>query len=242
MHTPTGMAILSGDTIAVYSSRRIQLVVWTEAGMEYVRDLTRGPPVSAVCQAGSHVLTRVAPHERRGTVRVIDRSGQEIVRYGSGFDHERDDVSAFFSTGGMACAGPYAATFFNSMPLLYGYDVSRGVEAWSTLLTDFRFPEVRLQDGGGIGLGSENASDMVLGLFGLPDGVFMVQVNRMGPQHVEDGRVFTPVERRDTYVLLAEIGAGIHVGEGLPHIIGVSGTTLQAVESDPVPQVINYGW
>jgi len=164
------------------------------------------------------------------------------VRYGSGFDHERDDVSAFFSAGGMACSGPYVATFFNNVPLLYGYDARRGVEAWSALLTDFQHPEVRLEDGGGIGLGSEKASDMVLGLFGLPDGVFMVQVNRMGPREVEDGRVFIPVERRDTYVLLAESGVGLYVGKGLPHIIGVSGAMLQAVESDPVPRVTNYGW
>lgn len=242
IHTPTGMTLLRGDTLVVYSAHRSQLLVNGATGIEHVRDLSPGPSISALCQAASHILTRVTPERRAGTLRVIDPLGQEIDRYGSAFDHELDHVSAFFSMGGMACSGSFVVTFFNDMPLLYGYDVRQGTEAWSAFLTGFSFPDVRLDEGGGVGRSYENASDMVVGLFGLPDESFLLQVNRMGPQEVQDGRSFRSVERRDTYILLAESGVGIHVGAGLPHIIGVSANTLQALESEPVPKVTNYAW
>ena len=242
MRTPLGVSMIPGDTLIVYAHDRIQLVTGGPTSFEQVGEITARSSVTAVCQADRNIVTRVAPFDRAGTVRVLDRAGEELNWYGSMFDHSRDDVSALFSMGGLGCAGPYVSTYFDNMPLLYGYHGATGEKLWTAFLEDFTFPEVQLHDGGGIGRNSKGAEDMVLGMFGVGEGLFLVQVNRIGPASEENGRQRRQVYRRDTYVVLAASGSGVYVGEGLPHIIGVSADRIQAITGEVVPAVTNFAW
>ena len=242
MRTPLGVTMIPGDTLLVYAHDRIQLVTGGPTSFEQVGEITARSSVTAVCQADRNIVTRVAPFDRAGTVRVLDRAGEELNWYGSMFDHSRDDVSALFSMGGLGCAGPYVSTYFDNMPLLYGYHGATGEKLWTAFLEDFTFPEVQLHDGGGIGRNSKGPEDMVLGMFGVGEGLFIVQINRIGPASEENGRQRRQVYRRDTYVVLAASGSGAYVGEGLPHIIGVSADGIQAITGEVAPAVTTFAW
>ncbi len=237
LRTPAGAEFV-GDTLVVFSHSRF---VYATGDPQDLREAGRftpqAPGVEDACIADETMFVKSMPIMEPVAVRTLDLAGNSVGTFGTVFEHSDVNVRATLSRGHVACIQEprRVVTSFHDGSLIYAYEYD-GTPVWTAHLEGFRSPRFRGQrmDDGSIALSNpgEAPEDRVQSLTAIPGGLILVQVNRMDPFEVVDGRRVAQIRRRDSYLLSARTGAGVYVGSELPEVLHATDRRLFVMDAD----------
>ncbi|MBW3631265.1 MAG: hypothetical protein KY464_18530 [Gemmatimonadetes bacterium] len=127
------------------------------------------------------------------------------------------------------------------LPYVRGHSAD-GTLRWTSRLADFR--TIRIEEGVEsdgqpyvlVGAGGDDY-DRVEVLHAVDEGLVIIQTAR---HTAESGREQRDYAELRTYLISAETGKGVYVGNTLPRVLDVAGNRIYTGVNDPFPQVRVY--
>jgi hypothetical protein len=177
--------------------------------------------------------------EGESFIHVFSAAGEALRSFGRPYVTPNALVREQLSDGPIACSEVAGAvvTMLKYLPIVYGYS-PQGELLWTTRLSSFR--SIRIVEEGNprglprVSFHGEKPHELVESMQAAPGGVIVVQTALITPRSREERKEFAELR---TYVLNAATGEGVYVGNHLPRISAVGGTTVLAAENDPFPRV-----
>ncbi|MBW3630224.1 MAG: hypothetical protein KY464_13110 [Gemmatimonadetes bacterium] len=220
---------------------QVKVIERTPAGMQQRLTIPLQFTPEDLCVLGHDIV--VQGPLPGGLLHLYSPDGRHQRTIGGGYQSTNALVRNQLSDGRAACSakGQTIIAMLRYLPYVRGYGAD-GTLRWTSRLADFRTikieegvepdgqPYVLLGEGGG-------DYDQVEVLHALDDGLVIVQTARHTAQSGRERRDYAELH---TYLLSAETGKGVYVGNTVPRVLDVAGNRIYTGSSEPFPQVRVY--
>lgn len=191
-----------------------------------------------LCTLENRIYLRgVHPERDAGSVQVYSATGHLEQSFGHTYRASSPMVRLRLSEGPIACNEEAQAIVvgFSHLPVLYGY-TPQGEIRWTSKLAEFSPIEITSASGRMSFDGGGKATDFVREITPVPGGYVLVQVSHRTPESMKAKKHASV----DTYLVSAERGHGVYVGQHLPYVYAVTPDRIFAGLNDPYPQMKIY--
>jgi hypothetical protein len=242
-----GVALVLANSGEVVLGTRSEVKYFSGSGaqLEYERSLQVGviPSPRDMCSIGGDLFIRAYDNERKTVVTAVDAAGDIVKRFGAGYAGGSWLAQQQLSDGFVACTDDRVIVAFNDLPIVQAYTAD-GRLSWSAKVAHFegqRVIETITADGKPqLQPDSQSGGDRILGIAGLPDGIVMIHVGRIGPSDPADPAV-QPVIKVETFAVSSVDGSSILMGDGYPLVLNADSDRIYGVVPDETrsfPRVI----
>lgn len=178
-----------------------------------------------------------------GVIHVFSETGEAVRSFGEAYRSRNWLVRNQLSDGPIACSeeAKTVVTMFKYLPVIYGYSPEGNLK-WTSRLADFR-PMNIVEKVGQRGepvvsyRPLDHDFDFAVSLEAMPGGYVIVQTGRQTAESVEDRREYAELR---TYLVSAQTGEGVYVGNHLPRVGAVTNRHLFTAVGEPFPQIRIY--
>lgn len=161
----------------------------------------------------------------------------DVSSFGMEYQADHWLVRQRLSRGPIGCVGSTHTIVgaLATLPVIYGYSTT-GTLLWVSKLSDFTSPTiVEGQDRKGHYIREESTDfDIARRLVWLEEDYVLLQVGRFDSKAARDGKEYSLLR---TYLVSAQSGDGVFVGEGVEEVFAFHAPYLVTARQDPVPQV-----
>lgn len=251
---PVAMDLDDDLQIVLASAGHVKTLAENEGELELRHVFNVGtnfPPVADLCLMQKQLFVRPAPSSHEGLVyRGAREDSASFVSFGTGYKHGTLLTRTELSAGRIACAPDhrYVVAAFTYLPFVEAFKPD-GQRLWRARLRDFqpaKFEEIRDARGTRLRAHRGARSHMILRVIPTPGHGVLVQSAELSPAKQNSaGITVRKILARNTYLLDAATGHGMHVGNALPEILAVSDSMYFTSEEHPVGnhiQLVAYAY